>query len=287
MRERISEDAERALVEPVCNTFCTASGDEVSLAFYLALGKYGSEGNVLAPVDGWTAALDAVVNGLDVLRKTRVNSLEQTTRGLRATLSDGSPIDCDAAVIATGSSSASALLDGLGGSELIEWLSGVQTRATFTVAAVVRAALPHDAFGIMQHNDGSTAVSALAVHDTKGPPRASGDGEILLAWPTPNAAARLAGAPPRQIAEACVPEIERLLPAARGCISHVRVYRLDPGNPLPRPGFAAARERGRSLAEAIDAPVALAGDYLTMPLIEGAVASGQRAAAQIRAKIGA
>jgi predicted NAD/FAD-dependent oxidoreductase len=57
------------------------------------------------------------------------------------------------------------------------------------------------------------------------------------------------------------------------------VYRFEEGTPVARPGFALERARGRELADALQFPVALAGDYLTAPLIEGAVASGERAAA--------
>jgi hypothetical protein len=65
------------------------------------------------------------------------------------------------------------------------------------------------------------------------------------------------------------------------------VYRFDEGTPLPFPGFVGDRARGRALAESLPARIALAGDYLTMPLIEGAVASGEAAAARILRALGA
>lgn len=78
-----------------------------------------------------------------------------------------------------------------------------------------------------------------------------------------------------------MPEIERLVPETRGTVERARVFRFDEGTPIAAPGFVAHRAVGRELAESLTIPVALAGDYLTMPLVEGAVVSGEQAAARI------
>jgi predicted NAD/FAD-dependent oxidoreductase len=65
----------------------------------------------------------------------------------------------------------------------------------------------------------------------------------------------------------------------------VRVYRHEIGIALPSPGFTADRAKGRALARSLDLPVVLAGDYLTMPLLEGAVASGETAADRVTARL--
>jgi len=87
-----------------------------------------------------------------------------------------------------------------------------------------------------------------------------------------------------------LPEMEAIIPDVAGHVRHARVYRLDEGTPVPSPGFAADRARGRALADAFaarhGAPVMLAGDYLTTPLVEGAVASGLHAAERVEAAIG-
>ena len=77
---------------------------------------------------------------------------------------------------------------------------------------------------------------------------------------------------------AMLPEIETLVPEVRGHVVRARVYRFEEGTPVAHPSFASEREHGRALAAALQAPVVLAGDYLTAPLIEGAVASGTEAA---------
>jgi protoporphyrinogen oxidase len=161
---------------------------------------------------------------------------------------------------------------------LTDWLRSVRYRATFTVAATTGTRLPREAFGVLPHNDGRVPVSALAVHGAKADPSGQPEGDVVLAWPTPDAADRLASRAAAEIAAEMVPAIEMLIPAARGQVGHVRVYRHEPGTPVPSPGFAADRARGRALARDIGPPIALAGDYLTMPLLEGAVASGDAAA---------
>jgi protoporphyrinogen oxidase len=78
-----------------------------------------------------------------------------------------------------------------------------------------------------------------------------------------------------------MPEIERLVPETRGIVERARVFRFDEGTPLAAPGFVAHRALAREFEESLALPVALAGDYLTMPLVEGAVVSGEQAAARI------
>ena len=86
---------------------------------------------------------------------------------------------------------------------------------------------------------------------------------------------------------AMLPEIETLVPEVRGHVIRARVYRFDEGTPVAHPGFAAERAHGRALAAQLEAAIVLAGDYLTAPLIEGAVASGNDAAALLENKLAA
>ncbi|MDQ3810633.1 MAG: hypothetical protein M3336_10110, partial [Chloroflexota bacterium] len=131
------------------------------------------------------------------------------------------------------------------------------------------------------------AVSACAVHGAKAGRHAASDRDVVLAWPTPAAAIRLVDATSETIVEAMMPEVERLVPEVRGRISQARLYRVEEGTPLARPGFAADRARARRLVEQLTSLIVLAGDYLTMPLVEGAVASGEWAADLLLAKAAA
>ncbi len=287
MRRVVSADASAALVEPVAAAFCGARANEVSLAFYLTLGRYGSDGEVLAPGAGWSALLERTLHGVQVKCAARVEALEYTTDRVVARTSEGDSWEGDAAVLATDAPAAAQLLVPMLGDSvaLTNWLRSVRYRATFTVAATTNSRLPREAFGVLPHNDGRVPVSALAIHGAKADPSGQPEGDVVLAWPTPDAADRLASQSASDMAAEMVPAIEMLLPAARGQIGHVRVYRHDAGTPVPSPGFAADRARGRALARDIGPPIALAGDYLTMPLLEGAVASGYAAAQWIEERL--
>jgi predicted NAD/FAD-dependent oxidoreductase len=81
------------------------------------------------------------------------------------------------------------------------------------------------------------------------------------------------------------PEVERMVPAIAGRIARARVYRFDRGTVVPRPGFVKDHARGRELANALPLPITLAGDYLATPIIEGAVASGLRAADALMSRL--
>lgn len=283
---RVGEHAADVLVEPPLNGFYAARGRESSVAFFLMLGRYGSD-EVRAPVAGWSAALAGALRGARHERDVRVERIEREGAGVVARAADGRAWHADAAVIATGPRSARALLAPLlpADDALARWLGAVPLRRTWTLALALDAAAPRDAFGIFRAASEARMVSACAVQGATwaSPPP---DRDVVLAWPTPNAAAALGDAPAERIAAAMLPEVEALVPVVRGHVTRARVYRFREGTPLPYPGFAADRAAARALADALPHPVALAGDYLTAPLIEGAVASGNAAAERLAAIMG-
>lgn len=285
MARSVSASAAAALVEPVSATFCAAHARDVSLAFYLTLGRYGSEGEVLAPSSGWTGMLERASRGVEVVRETRIAGVTSAPDGVTIESADGRSWEGEGLVIATEAPSAASLLEPVAGAELTAWLRSIRYRPSCTIAASVRDPLPRDAFGILVHNDGRQPVSALAIHGAKAAD-AGHTGDLVLAWPTPDATPRLIQRPAQEIAAEIVPAIEALVPRAAGHVEHVRVYRHELGIALPSPGFTADRARGRALARTLEQPIVLAGDYLTMPLLEGAVASGEDAADRLAETLG-
>jgi predicted NAD/FAD-dependent oxidoreductase len=162
----------------------------------------------------------------------------------------------------------------------VAWLGSVVTRPTWTVTLALENEMRADTFGVLADPAEASMVSACAL--PRGRWRKTPHGEnIVLAWPTPNAVDWLAGRPAAEIVAAMMPEIERLVPETRGTVERARVFRFDEGTPLAAPGFVAHRAVARQLEDSLAVPVALAGDYLTMPLVEGAVVSGEQAAARI------
>lgn len=85
------------------------------------------------------------------------------------------------------------------------------------------------------------------------------------------------------LADALQDEVERLHPDLREQITHRQVVRTDPMVPIFPVGhsrrLAAFREREAG-------PIELAGDYMSAPWIEGAIVSGETAAARLDSFIG-
>ncbi len=306
MTDRVSASAADQLVEPPLNPFYAVRGDEASLAFYLALARYGSDGDVLAPTAGWSALLDHTLladtlpdharvedalaerapprgSAVAVVTQARAERLALDARAVTVYADTGSWTG-DAAILATGPVTAAALLAPHGAADdaLIAWLRSVPLRRTWTLALVVDRELPRDAFGIFHPPSASEVVSACAVHGAKVGDAAPIGRDVLLAWPTPALALRMHNAPAAEIADVMTPAVEAMVPEVRGHVTRARVYRTDEGTPTAVPGSAADRTRGRALAAAIPWPVRLAGDYLAVPFIEGAVVSGERAADAVR-----
>jgi len=287
VERRIGPAAADTLAEPPCNGFYNLEASKVSLAFYLTLGRYGSEGDTLAPVDGWSAALGSALADIEVVRDTRAAALDVERdaggRAVRVSTRDasGRTWEGSAVVIATDPRTAHALLAPhlCPDDALARWLAAIPIRDTLTLALALDSVPPRDAFGVFQDVRTARAVSACVVHGAKHAARVERD--AVLAWPTPAAFDTLRAASPESIATQMLPEVEALVPEVRGHVTRARVYRFEPGSPIPYVGFVRDRATGAALADSIALPIALAGDFLTTPLIEGAVASGEHAAARI------
>jgi protoporphyrinogen/coproporphyrinogen III oxidase len=282
VEQAISERAANVLVEPPLNAFYGARGRETSLAFFLTLGRYGSDASLLASRDGWSNALAAAAAGVRLELNAHVEVIQVTSSGVVVHDNTGREWRADAVVIATSAIAAESLLEAIVGEThpLVSWLGSIIARPTWTVMLSLDRPLHANSFGVLPDPSEAARVSACALPAGRWNTQDGSDG-VVLAWPTPNAVEQLTHHPAAEIVAAMMPEIETLVPESRGAVQRARVFRFDEGTPLVAPGFLAHRAIGRQLADSLDVPVALAGDYLTMPLVEGAVASGERAAARI------
>ncbi len=90
------------------------------------------------------------------------------------------------------------------------------------------------------------------------------------------------GAPPEEALEVLLPAVERALPWIRGRVVRARRYRFPEGGALFYPGYL--RHLARFEPGWLPARLALAGDYLVAPTVEGAVRSGLLAARRLQAR---
>jgi protoporphyrinogen/coproporphyrinogen III oxidase len=287
VEQAVSARAADVLVEPPLNAFYGARGDETSLAFFLTLGHYGSDAKLLASREGWSKALAIAAMGVVIECNVDVKALQITASSVIARDGAGREWMADAVVIATGARAAHALLSAsvAASSPLLPWLASIATRRTWTVALALQRPVTSDAFGVLADPSDAVSVSACAIPGGRWP-KESNARNTVLAWPTPAAVDRDGNLPAADVVTAMMPEIERLVPETRGAVERARVFRFDEGTPLATPGFVAHRAAGRALAGSLPHRIALAGDYLTMPIVEGAVASGEQAAERIVRHLG-
>jgi oxygen-dependent protoporphyrinogen oxidase len=282
IEKAISARAADVLVEPPLNAFYGARGSETSLAFFLTLGRYATDAKLLACRDGWSSALARAMTDVRVVCDVTVTALKIDSSGVVVRDAIGHEWRARGVVVATSAMVARELLGDVDQSAgaLAGWLDSISTRPTWTVMLALQRPVPTDAFGVLADPAMYTTVSACALPGGRW--RASREpDDVVLAWPTPDAVDRLRDRSATDIVAAMMPEIERLVPAVRGTVERARVFRFDHGTPLAAPGFLAHRATGRRLMDPLPGSIALAGDYLTMPLVEGAVSSGERAAERI------
>lgn len=287
--QHIGTEAADVLVEPPLNGFYALRGAETALAFFLMLGRYGGEGAVLEPVAGWSATLELALHGVLVARDTTVTAIHRDGAALDVVSEQGASWRADGVVVATSPHQAATLLAGLlpADADLLDWLREIPLRPTWTLALALDTPMPRDAFGLFHDASRARIVSACAVCGARSRTGWT-DRDVVLAWPTPGAVHALSNASTDERTRAMLPEVEALIPAVRSHITRARLYHFAEGSPIPEPGFAADHAHGRALARDLartpGPPITVAGDYLTVPLIEGAVASGEHAAALILAR---
>jgi protoporphyrinogen oxidase len=107
----------------------------------------------------------------------------------------------------------------------------------------------------------------------------------VVAFVRPESVPALIEADGRAVFDAIRLDLDRAFPHLRGHVTRVRVYRWPEGSAVFYPGYLRRLGAFRGGEVEGDGPVALAGDYLVSPTIEGAVTAGMRAAERILSRL--
>ncbi len=275
----VGEEFVELMAYPLLAAYYGVTPEETSAAVFHALARtglgvtvLGVRGGVGALSSGLAAALRS--RGVSVMVDRPVDGLEPGEEGV-SVHAGGAREWHDAVVVAVPPSSAAELVP------QVPWLASVKTRSTATLVLALESSVRTGWFGLSiprvePPGDTLAAVCVQAEKETGVVGR--GGGSVVLV-PAPEEGERWATLDAAAVVEAGVRALDQVVPGVRGRVAEARVVRLPASTFVPSPGHF---QRLRSQDPARwPARMALAGDYLVSPTVEGAVRSGLAAADRI------
>lgn len=287
----LGSDFVELLAYPLLAAYYGAEPEHTSAGVYHALARmgmdvsvYGAVGGFGALADAWLATAEAA--GVRYASATDVTSV--ATANDRVTLSTGSgEAQHDAVVLAVPAPAASRLLesggaasaDANGKTALSGWLERVRVVPTLSVAYRMDKPFPGDYFGLsFPRGDGAgDNVVALCIQGRKLDGLVPPGGDALVALPAPSVTASLLERDDAGVADTMLASLERAVPGISKRVLSASVFRYEHGYTIFDPGYL--QHLAAFDPELLPSRVALAGDYLQAPSVEGAVRSGEKAAA--------
>jgi oxygen-dependent protoporphyrinogen oxidase len=279
----LGHDFVELLAYPLLAAYYGGAPESLSAALYHALARVGMDVRVYA-VQGGAAALPRAIGdwlaarGATVSIDVAVTAVAAADGGVRVEWADGQATH-DAVVVATPATAALSLLGDVGPAG--EWLRAVRSAPTLTAAFVLDAPLDREWFGLSfpRASEPGARIAAIAAQSRKLPSLVPDGREVIVVYPAPPAAAELFDATPQAVVDALGPALEAAFPGIGARIERARVYPFEDGYTLFAPGYLQHLQRFDP--GWLPGHLALAGDYLVAPSVEGAVRSGQRAAARL------
>lgn len=281
-RREMGRDFVEYLAAPLLATGYGLAPEETSAALYHMLAHYGTGVELRAlrgGAGGFCEALAARVRegGGEVRLSTRVARVEEAEGGVELSGAGWSE-RFDAAVVAVPAPAARLLL---GGSPATGALAEVRMRPTVSLALLLDRPLGVGWFGLSIPPGEGGRVAAVCVEENKGPGLVPPGKGLLVVFPTPAAGEALHESGPREVYDALLPDVERVLPGVGRHVVRARSYPFPDGWTLFPPGYAARLPELRRAA--VQGRIMLAGDYLYAPTVEGAVTAGVGAAERVLA----
>lgn len=274
----LGTDFVELLAYPLLASYYGVTPEETSAGFFHSLARAGMGVDVLGVRGGVAVLAESLAAGLrargvDVLPDRGVEAVSPDASGVRV---QGPALDAehDAVVIAVTAAEAKGLLPGAA-------LPAVRTRSTATLVLAMTGSYRTGWFGlsIPRSELRGSPLAAVCVQEEKETGVTHPDRGALVLVPTPERAEAWAASEPRAVLEEAMPALERVLPGAGQRVAEARLIRFSPGGFVPYPGYFG--ELARFDASSLPPRVALAGDYLVAPTVEGGVRSGLAAAERI------
>jgi protoporphyrinogen/coproporphyrinogen III oxidase len=274
----VGDEFVELLAYPLLAAYYGAEPEDTGAGIYHALARVGMDVSVYGAAGGFGALADAMVSALQARGvEFRLGATVQSVTASGDVVHvDGTPFD--AAVVAVPAPRAAALLDADG--ELARWLAGVDERSTFTVAYRLDRRYPADWFGLSfpRTSVPGRHIAALCVMSRKLPGLVP-DGDAVLIMPAPQAVPELMALDDDAIADRLLRDLELVTPGIARRVTARRVHRLPEAYTVFAPGYV--RHLQSYDPDWLPPAVALAGDHMVAPSVEGAIRSGLQAATRI------
>jgi oxygen-dependent protoporphyrinogen oxidase len=227
--------------------------------------------------------LDRAAEAVAVETHCDVERIEAGAGGFTASAADGRAFEADAVVIAVPAPIAARIADSLLASPERRFLAGVRYAPALAVsAALCRPVVPRARFAAI--SESQSPLGALLVEPGFRGGRVPAGGGLALLLATGRFAAAHPETPSETLEKELLAEADRLWPGFARSVEFTRVFRRRYG--APRFDVGAYRSLARFERVSADRRVAgrrlsFAGDYRVHPSLEGAVRSGERAAAEL------
>jgi protoporphyrinogen/coproporphyrinogen III oxidase len=286
-KREIGDDFIDLLAHPQLGAYYGSTPEETSAALYHALARVGLSVELRAVVGGLQELPRAIAarlaeRGVQLHYDSVVERIEVNDRA--ATIHHANGADSfDAVVSAVPAVDAARALTDL--PAIRDWLAGVRVKPAATLALVLSRPLAVDYFGasIPRTEPEAETVAAVCIQDRKVIGLVPPGRGALVVLPAAGFLTEGETPTPEQLLDRLLPTVERIFPGVRSTIVQARATSFPAGYTIFYPGYVSHLKAFAALP--MPKRLALAGDYLVAPTVEGAVRSGSAAARRIAQSI--
>ncbi len=274
-RRTMGERAYQYVFRPGIETRWYYSCEEAAAPLGKALSQLAPRTRFYCLDPGMGSLAEWLVEEVETVTGAEVTAVEPRDSGVLVSTADGEPRQADAAIVAADANRAATLLAG----------PAKATLSAVRFAQNIRVLLGYErnpwpdprVKAVFSTGPGEHLIAGVTLVSGKSSTRVPDGAEAAEVHFSGWASAQLDDA---EAVEAAKGAVAQLLGPANAEPAFELVFRCDPGLPIPLPGQYARLARAR---DTMPARIRLAGDYLSHATIEGAVRSGERAAAEVHA----
>lgn len=276
------------LAHPQLASYYGATAEETSAALYHMMARHGVDVTLYALRGGVGSLSERLAErigeeGGEVRAGAAVEWLEPRGGGV-AVGGAGWSAELDGVILAAQAPVTRGLVSGFA-PPLGAWLERVRYAPGVTVALLLDRPLGVRYFGLSFARGEGSVVSAVCVEENKVEGLVPEGAGLLLAIVAPAAAPRLVDAEASQVVDSVLATLATVYPGLEASLARARVYRWPVGTPLFYPGYLRALGEYRDSEPEGGHPIALAGDFLYGPSMEGAVLSGEAAVERLLSRL--